>query len=386
MRKRNCDSGSQDSFKLQASSYKLPANRSGLQLAACSLAGCLLTGCATPQYAVRSVPIPEESSEALEIERTISAVQAEEFTKQGARPLGLNERAGGFVVQQVVDRLSRVTERPGLRYRASLYHDQDPNAAALADGRIYVSSGLLAYLSGRGPSTPLRAGSREDEPFDSASPRSGRMPSKVEAELAFILGHELAHTVAQHLVKRYRTLQRQELIFAVAAAGASAITRGGGERASRLALQAVSLAREAVTSNFSQEDELEADQLGIQYVIRAGYDPAAALDLLTDFARFDNPWPFLRTHPYILTRREYLMRYLADTGRLPAGRQAQAGLPSSAGAQPVGHAETTRAAVRDERAEQAKRLRDAQRLYPRGSISWTNLQRQIDALLNADPR
>ena len=305
---------------------------------------CLLcaAGCATPQYAVHPTPAPEESTEALEIERTISAVQAEEFAKQGARPLGLTERSGGFVVQPVVERLSRVTERPGLRYRAFLYHDQDPNAAALADWRIYVSSGLLAYLSSRG--------SREDE-------------------LAFILGHELAHTVAQHLVKRYRTLQQQELIFAVAAAGASALTRGG-EQASRLALQAVSLAREALTSNFSQEDELEADQLGIQYVIRAGFDPRAALDLLEDFARFDNPWPFLRTHPYILTRREYLLRYLADTGRLP----------SSVGAPPAGQTETTRATVRDERAGRVKRLRDAQRLYPRGSVSWTNLQRQIDAL------
>ncbi|OGX29646.1 MAG: hypothetical protein A3B78_02505 [Omnitrophica WOR_2 bacterium RIFCSPHIGHO2_02_FULL_67_20] len=313
----------------------------------------VLAGCAVPQYAVRPTPVPEESPGALEIERTISAVQAEEFAQQGARPVGATERVGGFVVQRVVDRLSRVTERPALRYRAYLYRDQDPNAAALADGRIYLSTGLLSYLASRSPSTPLRA----------------------ENELAFILGHELAHTVAQHLVKRYRALQQQELIFAVAAAGAAAITRGGSETASRVALQAVSLAREAVNSTYSQQDELEADQLGIQYVIRAGYDPSVALDLLTDFARFDNPWPFLRTHPYILTRREYLARYLADTGRLP----------SSAGAQPVEHAETTRAAVRDERAEQTKRLQDAQRLYPPSSVSWTNLQRQIDAL-EADGR
>jgi len=173
-------------------------------------------------------------------------------------------------------------------------------------------------------------------------------------------------------------LQRQQLILALVAAGASAATRNAGasaQQAGRLALDAASLLQDVHNSGYSQEQELEADQLGIQYVIRAGYDPSVALDLLTDFARFDNPWPFLRTHPYILTRREYLARYLADTGRLP----------SSAGAQPVEHAETTRAAVRDERAEQTKRLQDAQRLYPPSSVSWTNLQRQIDAL-EADGR
>jgi predicted Zn-dependent protease len=298
----------------------------------------LLAGCATPQYAVRPVPVPEESSQALDIERTISQVQAEDFAKQGARPVGHGEVISGFALQSMIDRLSRVTERPNLRYRAYVYRENDPNAAALADGRIYLSTGMLSYLGSRG--------SRNDE-------------------LAFILGHELAHTVAQHLVKRYRTLQQQELIFAVAAAGASAITRNANGTASRLALQAVSLAREAVHSNYSQQDELEADQLGIQYVIRAGFDPKAALDLLADFERFDSGSPFLRTHPYIATRREYVVRYLTDTGRM-AGEAA-----------PVPRFHAGAPAQGD--SGQVKKLKEIQRLYPAGSVSWTNLQRQIDA-------
>ena len=296
----------------------------------------VVTGCATtPEYAVRPIPVPEESAEALDIERAVSAVQAEEFTRQGARPVGSTERLGGFVIQRVVDRLSRVTERSALRYRAFLYRDQDPNAAALADGRIYLSTGLLSYLSNRG--------SREDE-------------------LAFILSHELAHTVAQHLVKRYRTLQRQEAFLALISALTSAATRGASEgmqQAGRLGLEAAALLRDVKNSGFSQEQELEADQLGIQYVMRAGYDPRAALDLLEDFARFDTPMPFLRTHPYILERRAQLARYLAETGGAVRG---------------VGEGE---------RADRLRRLRATQRLYPTGSVSWTNLQRQIDALENA---
>src|SRR3989338_10503647 len=110
----------------------------------------LMSGCATPEYAVRPTPTPEESASALQIERAISAGQAKEFARQGARAIGWEETLRGFEVQQIVARLSQVTERPSLHYRAFLYEDKDPNAAALADGRIYVSTGMLNYLAGRG--------------------------------------------------------------------------------------------------------------------------------------------------------------------------------------------------------------------------------------------
>ncbi|MBI4341515.1 MAG: M48 family metalloprotease [Candidatus Omnitrophica bacterium] len=285
----------------------------------------MLTGCATPEYAIRPAPTPDESAAAIQIERSISAEQARDFGRQGARALGAVEVLAGFPVQEIVNRLSRVTERPQLRYRAWVYQDRGPNAAALADGRIYVSTGLLAYLQSRG--------SRTDE-------------------LAFILAHELGHTVAQHLVKRYQYLQRQQVIMGLLAAGASAIAREASrsvQQAGQVALDAASVLADVSNSGFSQEQELEADQLGIQYVMRAGFAPRAALDLLDDFQRFDSLSPFLRTHPYMATRREYLARYVSEVGS-PEQRLQQ--------------------------------LRDAQRLYPPGSVSWNNLQRQIQQLEN----
>ena len=312
----------------------------------------MAAGCATPQYAVRGTPAPEESAAALQIERAISEVQAREFDQQGARPIGPEERLRDFAVQRIVDGLSRVTERPSLHYRAFLYADEDPNAAALADGRIYISTGLINYLAGRG--------SRPDA-------------------FAFILGHELAHTVAQHLVKRYRTLQQQQLIMALIAAGASAVTRNASEgvqQAGQLALNAASLLRDVANSGYSQEQELEADQLGIRYAILAGFDPKAALDLLEDFSRFDTPWPFLRTHPYTVQRRAYLQRYLEETGHVsPSNAAAPAGTAERVPLPPArfGHPSDRAAARR-------KQLQEIQRLYPPGSVSWKNLQRQIDAL------
>lgn len=300
-----------------------------------------LTGCATPQYAIRQTPVPDESEAARHIERTISAVQGKEFEQHAARPIGFDERVRGLEIQRTVDRLSRMTERSSLQYRASLYHDDDPNAASLADGRIYLSTGIVNYLASRG--------SRADE-------------------LAFVIAHELAHTVAQHLVKRYRTLQQQQLLMTLVAAGTSAVTgnaSASAQQAGQLALDAVSLLRDVANSGYSQDQELEADQLGIQYVTRAGFDPQAALDLLQDFSRFENPWPFLRTHPYIAQRREQLQRYLLETHNRHQGP----------GSKPV----TTMIPDTGTR-ERLNHLRQVQQLYPKGSISWTNLQRQIETL------
>lgn len=321
----------------QATSNRMHAVACRLSLVA--NVALLAAGCATPQYALRQTPVPEESAAAIQIERTISAQQAKEFEQQDARPIRPDEELRGFLIQELVDRLSRVTQRPSLHYRAYLYHAQDPNAAALADGRIYLSTGLLNYL-----------GSRPDE-------------------LAFIIGHELAHTVAQHLVKRYRTLQQQQLLMALVSAGATAVTRNAGagvQQAGRLALDAASLLRDVANSGYSQEQELEADQLGIQYVIKAGFNPRAALELLQDFERFENPWPFLRTHPYIAQRQEDLRRYLSEIGTTAAS--------------PVNASSTSPPARTQADEDRLRQLRQAQKLYPAGSVSWKNLQRQIDAL------
>ena len=340
MRKPNCASDSQRRW------IGRPA-AAGLLFASWLLAGSLLAGagCATPEYAVRSAPTPDESQSVIQIEQAISAQQAREFTRQGARPIGPDERLAGFEIQRIVDRLSAVTERRSLHYQAYLYEDRDPNAAALADGRVYMSTGMLQYLSSRG--------GRQDE-------------------LAFILGHELGHTVDQHLVKRFRMLQQQQLIAALIAAGASAVTRGAGpsaQQAGQLAINIGSLIQQVHASGYSQEQELEADQLGIQYVIRAGFNPQAALELLTDFSRFDSPSPFLRTHPYMALRREYLQRYLTETGHR-SGPSAQAARPASFAS----------SSSSDQTSHRIQQLRDTQKLYPKDSVSWHNLQREIDRL------
>ncbi|MBI3010116.1 MAG: M48 family metalloprotease [Candidatus Omnitrophica bacterium] len=310
-----------------------------------------LSGCAAPQYAMRSAPVPMESEQVQRLEKMVSDQQAREFEKEGAKPLKMGERLWGFDAQEVVERLGPVTERPALHYQAHLIHDPDPNAAALADGRVYVTSGMLQYLASRGSD---------------------------ESELAFVLGHELGHTAAQHIVKRIPQMKRQQLLMSLVGVGAAiAAQRGGsGQQVGGLTRSAAALVNQAILSGFSQEDELEADQLALRYLMKAGYDPTAPVRMLEDFRKFDQggpyiqvqgvpiPAPFLRSHPYTDRRLQDIQRYLADvqSGQLVAGQPA----PSSG----------TAASIE----EQRSRLREAQKLYPPGSQSWKNIQSQLDML------
>ena len=284
-------------------------------------------GCAIPEYALRPEPAPIESAEVHEFERQVSAVQARDLERRGARTIRPGERLWGFDIDRIVQRLSRVTERPSLVYTVRLIPERDPNAAALADGRVYLTNGMLHYLASRG--------SRE-------------------SELAFIVGHELAHINAQHLLQRYQYLQRQSLVAELVGLGLAVATReasGTAQQLGVLARDAVTIVNDLAISGYSQQQELEADQLGMRYCLKAGYDPQAALTMVEDFKRFDRPTIFLSTHPYTELRAEYLRRYLQDL----KGR--------------AGSLE-----------DQHRQLRQAQRLYPPGSVSWQNLQKQLDAL------
>ena len=324
----------------------MPLSRSVCLLSAvCCL---LVSGCAAPQYAVRSLPVPDESAWVRGLEQTISAYQARELQREGVRPVWRGERLFGFDLQQTVDRLSRVTERPTLAYRVFLLYDKAPNAVALADGRIYLTTGMLNYLASRGGPVKSRSDFQDLVPDPPAFLRKQEGGSRGrESELATIVGHELAHTVAQHLVKRYQQLQKQQLLMTVVGLGAAVAARGAGADAQQMGQDAQDIAgliSDVAATGYSQEQELEADQLGVRYCLRAGYDPRAALELLQDFARFDTPSPFLRTHPPTERRLEDLERYLTSLD------------------------------------EDRRRLLDAQKLYPVGSQSWKNLQRQLEEL------
>ncbi|MEE4200039.1 M48 family metalloprotease [Erythrobacter sp.] len=103
-----------------------------------------------------------------------------------------------------------------------------------------------------------------------------------EAELAAVLGHEVGHVAARHSQRRQQRAQRNSILGVLGAIGSSILLgdTGLGDTLTRGFLQGSQL----LTLSYSRSQELEADDLGIQYLTRAGYEPRAMGTVLASLA------------------------------------------------------------------------------------------------------
>ena len=103
-----------------------------------------------------------------------------------------------------------------------------------------------------------------------------------EAELAAVMGHEVGHVAARHSQRRQQAAQRNQIGGLLGAIASSVLLGDGaiGNAATRLFTQGSQL----LTLKFSRSQELEADELGITYLTRAGYDPRAMGTVLSSLA------------------------------------------------------------------------------------------------------
>lgn len=107
-----------------------------------------------------------------------------------------------------------------------------------------------------------------------------------EAELAGVIGHEVGHVAARHSKKRQSAATRNAILGVLGTVLGGAIGDNGGLLGTlggllqNNAMQAAQLA----TLGFSRSQELQADQLGVQYLNTAGYDPKALSSVLASLA------------------------------------------------------------------------------------------------------
>ncbi len=103
-----------------------------------------------------------------------------------------------------------------------------------------------------------------------------------EAELAGVMGHEVGHVAARHSARRQQTAQRNQLLGVLGQVLSGVLL--GDSTLGRLGQELSSTAPQLATLSYSRSQELEADQLGIQYLRGAGYDPRAMGTLLYSLA------------------------------------------------------------------------------------------------------
>ena len=136
-------------------------------------------------------------------------------------------------------------------FTVTLLNSPVNNAFAIPGGYVYVTRQLVALMNN-------------------------------EAELAGVLGHEVGHVAARHSAKRQKAATKNS-IFGVLGTVLSGVLLGDGALG-QLGQQIFSQGSQLLTLSFSRAQETEADNLGIQYLRGAGYDPRAMSTVLASLA------------------------------------------------------------------------------------------------------
>jgi predicted Zn-dependent protease len=148
-----------------------------------------------------------------------------------------------------------------------------------------------------------------------------------EAELAFVVGHEVGHVAANHAQAREAASRTNSIGGILGAILGSVIGGGLGSTIGQLAQQGSQLR----TLSFSRNQEYQADQLGIRYLVNAGYDPNASATMLAALGRADalelrmqgrdqrQTPEWARTHPNSENRVVQAAALARQTGRAGAG-------------------------------------------------------------------
>lgn len=142
-------------------------------------------------------------------------------------------------VDAIGQRLVANSHRKDLKYTFTIIDSPDINAFALPGGYIYINRGLMNYLN-------------------------------TEDQLAAVLGHEIGHVTARHIVRQHSAGTATSILAAVLAVGTGSSTIG----------DLSNVAGAALVSGYGREHELEADSLGAEYLYRSGYDPQAMVEVI----------------------------------------------------------------------------------------------------------
>ncbi|WP_320169142.1 M48 family metalloprotease [Maridesulfovibrio sp.] len=198
-------------------------------------------------------------------------------------PLVLDPQITDYV-KKLVARVAHQMPPQPFPITAAVIQNNSMNAFAVPGGYIYIYTGLILNL-------------------------------KHESELAAVIGHELAHVSLRHVARRMEQMKLINIASALGTLAGMLIGMSGGENAGNLgtalAVGSMGGAQSAYLS-YTQANEREADHLGMNYLIAAGFNPEGMVDSFKImkqrqwYVSNNNIPTYLSTHPGLDTRIDYL--------------------------------------------------------------------------------
>jgi predicted Zn-dependent protease len=153
-------------------------------------------------------------------------------------------------VNDVGQRLAKQSHRANLTWTFTVLDSPEINAFALPGGYVYITRGIMAYLDS-------------------------------EAELAGVIGHEIGHVTARHSAQRATREQRAGIGVLAATVLGAVLEAKGLAGAGQVANQVSQGVAAGYVATYSREQELQADELGAEYLARNRYDPQNMVDVIT---------------------------------------------------------------------------------------------------------
>ncbi|NOZ13121.1 MAG: M48 family metalloprotease [Acidobacteria bacterium] len=147
-----------------------------------------------------------------------------------------------------------------------------------------------------------------------------------EAELAALLGHEIGHVNARHTAQQ----MTKKMLLGVALAIGTVVVAEKNKKYAPLAAGLGAVGAGALLAHYSRNDERQADRLGMEYMVRSGYNPEGMVQLMDVLQNMSKRNPgfierMFASHPMsserLATAKERVAALYADKTKLPFFRE-----------------------------------------------------------------
>ncbi|MBT3377690.1 MAG: M48 family metalloprotease [Lentisphaerae bacterium] len=266
-----------------------PFSRRDFLRASSLSAGALLTGCAIDPVTGRGKLSLMSQSQEIGVDRQHSPQQFS--ADYGAvQDGGLNRYVAG-----VGRKLGALSHRPEMPYSFRVVNATYINAYAFPGGSIAATRGIMLNLEN-------------------------------EAELAGLLGHELGHVNAQHTAEQ----MTKGILTNAVLSGVTRVAASRGQAWGQVTSALGQVGAGALLARYSRSNEHEADALGLEYMVKGGYNPdgfVGLMDLLNSLNKHKSSAieMMFATHPMSSERYSRAVSnakgQYAGHGDLPLGRQ-----------------------------------------------------------------